>query len=327
MSCACASNRPGRARRLPGSEDFLPQMEEDFRPFLLRELVAVEITGRRAKGEEPTAEEYRKRFPGLSASLDDLFAPPLSGFARFHRIPGQTSTPSSEPMPLLRGYTWSERQLGEGGMAVVWRARDERLHRDVAIKVLHSALVGHPAMVRRFEEEAQLTGQLQHPCIPPVHEMGTLGDGRPYFCMKVVKGRTLGELLRERGSPVGGSAAVPASLRTGVPGDGLCPQQGRNSPGPEAVERDGGSVWRGAGDGLGFGQGAVAARRQSAARARSVGGPGERGGDRPGRGWGQRHAGRFGARNVRVHASGAGVGGSGSGGSAERRVWFGRDSV
>lgn len=54
---------------------------------------------------------------------------------------------------------WSDRPLGEGGMAVVWRARGERLHRHVAVKVLRSALVGHPAMVRRFEEEAQLTGQ------------------------------------------------------------------------------------------------------------------------------------------------------------------------
>src|SRR5262249_41448568 len=60
-----------------------------------------------------------------------------------------------------------------------------------------------------FLEEAQVCGQLQHPGVPPVHELGTLPDGRPFFAMKLVKGHTLAELLRRRspgadapGSPV-----------------------------------------------------------------------------------------------------------------------------
>src|SRR5262249_49638115 len=55
---------------------------------------------------------------------------------------------------------------------------------------------------RRFLDETRLTGRLQHPGIPPVHEQGTLDDGRPYFTMKLIRGRTLDTLLKERASPL-----------------------------------------------------------------------------------------------------------------------------
>src|SRR5262249_1492428 len=55
-------------------------------------------------------------------------------------------------------------------------------------------------VLRRFVEEAQVCGQLQHPAIVPVHDLGRLEDGRPFFAMKLVKGRTLAELLQERAS-------------------------------------------------------------------------------------------------------------------------------
>jgi len=182
-------------------ERLLPCVEEAYRPALLWELLTIEIAQRRANGEAPTADEYHGRFPEASDYMDEL----LASTARV--APGSTvsttatSKSHNDPLPVLPGYSFSGRQLGEGGMGVVWRARDERLHRDVAVKVLRSAFVDQPAIVRRFEEEAQLTSQLQHPGIPPVHQTGTLTDGRPYFCMKVVKGQTLEDLLRERVSP------------------------------------------------------------------------------------------------------------------------------
>src|SRR5262249_11280301 len=58
-----------------------------------------------------------------------------------------------------------------------------------------------PEMVRRFVEEAQIGGQLQHPGVVPIYELGTFADRRPFFSMKLVKGRTLAELLSERESP------------------------------------------------------------------------------------------------------------------------------
>src|SRR5262249_15184284 len=94
-----------------------------------------------------------------------------------------------------------EGELGQGGMGTVYRAHDPDVQRRLAVKVLHTKHAGRPELAQRFLEEAQLTGQLQHPGIPPIHEIGRLDDGRPFFAMKLVKGRTLAELLAERQSP------------------------------------------------------------------------------------------------------------------------------
>src|SRR5262245_63094348 len=56
-------------------------------------------------------------------------------------------------------------------------------------------------MARRFADEARITAQLQHPAIPPVHEVGTLPDGRPFLAMKLIKGQTLDALLASRPEP------------------------------------------------------------------------------------------------------------------------------
>src|SRR5262249_49942280 len=87
-------------------------------------------------------------------------------------------------------------EIGRGGMGVVFRARDASLNRRLAVKVLLEKHRGMPELEARFLEEAQITGQLQHPGVPPVHEVGRLEDGRPFFAMKLVKGQTLEALLR-----------------------------------------------------------------------------------------------------------------------------------
>ena len=113
--------------------------------------------------------------------------------------------PSSPEMPLAADRPVRVQLLGEiarGGMGVVLKGRDPDLGRDLAVKVLLEAHKEKPDLVRRFVEEAQIGGQLQHPGVVPVYELGTFGDYRPYFTMKLVKGQTLAELLDERESPV-----------------------------------------------------------------------------------------------------------------------------
>src|SRR5262249_39577050 len=83
----------------------------------------------------------------------------------------------------------------------VYRATDSGLNREVAVKLIRTAFRESAAAVRRFNDEAAITGQLQHPGIPPVHEVGTLPDGSPFLAMKLIKGRTLDELLSERPDP------------------------------------------------------------------------------------------------------------------------------
>ena len=86
-------------------------------------------------------------------------------------------------------------------MGTVLLGRDHALGRELAVKVLLDQHRDQPELVRRFVEEAQIGGQLQHPGIVPVYELGTLADRRPFFAMKLVKGRTLAALLAERGHP------------------------------------------------------------------------------------------------------------------------------
>jgi tetratricopeptide (TPR) repeat protein len=92
-------------------------------------------------------------------------------------------------------------EIGRGGMGAVLRSHDPELGRDLALKLMLGDPVGHPEAVQRFREEAQVGGQLQHPGVVPVYELGNADDGRPYFTMKLVKGVTLAHLLKERSSP------------------------------------------------------------------------------------------------------------------------------
>jgi Tol biopolymer transport system component len=80
--------------------------------------------------------------------------------------------------------------IGAGGMGEVYRARDERLKRDVAIKVLPTSYSNDTDRLRRFEQEAQSAGGLNHPNITAVHDLGT-HDGAPYIVTELLEGETL----------------------------------------------------------------------------------------------------------------------------------------
>ncbi|HTO87078.1 MAG TPA: protein kinase [Thermoanaerobaculia bacterium] len=91
--------------------------------------------------------------------------------------------------------------LGAGGMGEVYRARDTRLGREVAIKVLPSERAADPERRRRFEQEARSASALNHPNILTIHEIGTEGD-TTYIAMELVEGRTLRELVAAGPIPV-----------------------------------------------------------------------------------------------------------------------------
>ena len=92
-------------------------------------------------------------------------------------------------------------EIARGGMGAILKGRDTDLGRDLAIKVLLDAHKDKPQVVQRFIEEAQIGGQLQHPGIAPVYELGRFADRRPFFSMKLVKGQTLSALLAARENP------------------------------------------------------------------------------------------------------------------------------
>jgi len=107
---------------------------------------------------------------------------------------------SDRRLDCARGSYRVDGELARGGMGVVLKGHDMDLGRDVALKVMHPEFSKRPDSVQRFVEEAQIGGQLQHPGIVPVYGMGLMADERPYFAMKLVKGRTLASLFAERES-------------------------------------------------------------------------------------------------------------------------------
>src|SRR5262249_712577 len=126
-------------------------------------------------------------------------APTPTGLPEGTPSPPQQLAP--DELPRTAGRYQLEGEISHGGMGVVFRGHDPDFNRTLAIKILREDHAGKPDLESRFLEEAQLTGQLQHPGIPPAHEIGRLPDGRPFFSMKLIKGQTLAALLRERQGP------------------------------------------------------------------------------------------------------------------------------
>src|SRR5437868_14741657 len=91
--------------------------------------------------------------------------------------------------------------LGAGGMGEVYRARDSRLKREVAVKVLPQAISAEPERLHRFEQEALATAALNHPNILAVFDIG-VSDGSPYTVSELLEGETLRDRLRSGAIPV-----------------------------------------------------------------------------------------------------------------------------
>lgn len=100
------------------------------------------------------------------------------------------------PQAAPAGRYTHEGEIDRGGMSSILRTYDRDLHRRVATKMLSPELAARPTELERFRSEARTTAGLDHPHIPPVHELGFDEAGRPYFTMKLVEGRTLLEMLR-----------------------------------------------------------------------------------------------------------------------------------
>ena len=105
--------------------------------------------------------------------------------------------------------------LGAGGMGEVYRARDTRLSREVAVKVLPRELAADADRLRRFEKEAQSASSLNHPSIVTIYEVGREGE-TSYIAMELVKGTTLREMLAEGALPIRKTLSIAAQIADGL---------------------------------------------------------------------------------------------------------------
>jgi serine/threonine-protein kinase len=106
-------------------------------------------------------------------------------------------------------------ELGAGGMAVVYRADDVTLRREVAIKVLAPHLLRHPDTVARFLREARAAGGLEHPHVLKIFDVGDADEGAgtpPYMVMELIRGRSLKAFLDERGAPLAEVVAMLGAI-------------------------------------------------------------------------------------------------------------------
>jgi serine/threonine-protein kinase len=150
-------------------------------------------------GERVDAEAYVRQHPERAEQLREML-PAVEALILADL--GRSAVPEEQSAAFGRaGRCQFLAAIAQGGMGEVFKVHDVDLGRELAVKVLPKRYADRPDLVRRFVEEAQITGQLQHPGIVPVHELGWLPDRRPYFTMKLVQGQTLAALLEARSDP------------------------------------------------------------------------------------------------------------------------------
>jgi len=138
-------------------------------------------------------------------------APPLTPTPDIRALAGPTYVLKDV---LAAGPRYTRTSLhASGGMGVVWLARDTHIGRDVALKELPAEGLAAAGVPLRFLREARITGQLEHPGVVPVYELGCDADtGRPFYAMRFVKGRTLTEVARAFHRQCGRGAYEPLGL-------------------------------------------------------------------------------------------------------------------
>ena len=164
------------------------------------EALAEEFLDRKRRGEHPTLREYVDRDPDLVDDIRDLF-PALLMMEDLGESPGGTTGSLAAANGAAVGIRLERlgdyrilREIGRGGMGVVYEAEQESLGRRVALKVLSAGLLLDPKQVRRFEREAKAAARLHHTNIVPVFGVGQQ-DGHHYFVMQFIAGLGLDVVL------------------------------------------------------------------------------------------------------------------------------------
>jgi hypothetical protein len=221
------------AGKRPAIEDFLARLDDTFRQEVFSILLRKEFESRMQSGDRPDLKDMRARFPqyalqialthkavkaeharvetertseSASEPTDDEAtlgeateiesSPPQSSGTSI-ASPASGSVRSADESMLVDGRYEKQTVLGAGGMGAIWTAFDSRTRRTVAFKEIKTDKVTHQQYVSRFVNEAQITAQLEHPGIVPVHDVGWQPDGSPYYVMQLVSDETLARRIRK----------------------------------------------------------------------------------------------------------------------------------
>ena len=145
------------------------------------------LKGSLGLGESETVEDHIEVCKGCEEKLQ-------------HLLSSQSFMLNAEPvgefqpdLDVTAGRYENLERLGSGGFGTIWKMRDTKFNRVVAVKVMKPERASNPSLVRRFLAEAQICSQLSHPFIVPIYDMGFFNDGRAYVAMKLIEGNRLDE--------------------------------------------------------------------------------------------------------------------------------------
>jgi serine/threonine-protein kinase len=213
----------------PRIEDYLAEADPGLRAALLEELLRVERELRRGQGEDPGPREYSLRFSQHAELIRAVFGPgPDRPETEGQPADSKTTAPVTTglepgdngdlPPGTLIGYFGDYqliKELGRGGMGIVYKARQLSLNRLVALKMLRAGALATEDDLRRFQNEAEAVAMLDHPHIVPILEVGQ-HDGRRYFSMKLIGGQSLDRKLGEFTADLKASARLVKTLAEAV---------------------------------------------------------------------------------------------------------------
>src|SRR5262252_5409887 len=166
--------------------------------YVLLTQLADEVAARYRAGERPTLQEYLERYPQLADDLRELFPAmvEIEQVKEDHQeAVGQEAAPPAPALQQLGDFRIL-REVGQGGMGIVYEAEQVSLGRHVALKVLPKSMLLDTKAKRRFEREAKAAAKLHHTNIVPVFGVGEQ-DGMPHYVMQFIQGLGLDAVLEE----------------------------------------------------------------------------------------------------------------------------------
>jgi WD40 repeat protein/serine/threonine protein kinase len=165
--------------------------------YVLLTRLADEFAARYRTGERPSLQEYIDRYPELADDIRELFPAmvEMEQVKEDHQEAGELAAPPSPALQQLGDFRIL-REVGKGGMGIVYEAEQVSLGRHVALKVLPRNMLLDARAKRRFEREAKSAAKLHHTNIVPVFGVGEQ-DGMPYYVMQFIHGLGLDEVLQE----------------------------------------------------------------------------------------------------------------------------------
>ena len=160
--------------------EFLDRVKSNLQGVLFQEVLKLELN---SLDEAPAIEDYLNRFPHHKKLVTSCFA--------------ELFEENNVILQPVDGRFRIIRQIDKGGLGRIWCAEDIDLKREVALKDIRDSISDNAASRDRFIQEAEITGRLEHPGIVPIYALGQFEDGKPYYVMRMIRGQTLRDAIRD----------------------------------------------------------------------------------------------------------------------------------